>query len=63
VQLILLPFIIVGKVEAAAADKRSEETHKDAEAVLEEAIEIQKHLKAKVAVLERLIASAAGPDP
>jgi hypothetical protein len=57
-QLILLPIIIVGQnVQAAAADKRSEETYKDAEALLHEAIEIQKHLKAQDLVLERLVAS------
>ena len=60
-QLVLLPIIIVGQnVQAAAADKRAEDTYKDAEAVLHEAIEIQKHLKAQDAVLERLIASATG---
>ncbi len=59
-QLILLPIIIVGQnVQAAAADKRAEETYKDAEAVLHEAIEIQKHLQAQDAVLERLIAAAS----
>ena len=58
-QLILLPIIIVGQnVQAAAADKRAEDTYKDAEAVLHEAIEIQKHLHAQDAVLERLIAKA-----
>ena len=37
-QLVLLPVIIVGQnVQAAAADKRSEQTYKDAEAVLHEA--------------------------
>jgi len=57
-QLILLPIIIVGQnVQAAAADKRSEGTYKDAEAVLHEAIEIQKHLQAQDVVLERLIAA------
>ncbi len=62
-QLILLPIIIVGQnVQAAAADKRSEATYKDAEAVLHEAIEIQKHLRAQDIVLERLIA-AATRDP
>ena len=56
-QLVLLPIIIVGQnVQAAAADKRAEDTYKDAEAVLHEAIEIQKHLKAQDAVLEQLIA-------
>jgi len=47
-------------VQAAAADKRAEDTYKDAEAVLHEAIEIQKHLKAQDEVLGRLIAAAKG---
>ena len=47
-QLVLLPIIIVGQnIQAAAADKRSEDTYKDAEAVLKEAEEIQKHLLAQ----------------
>ena len=55
-QLVLLPIIIVGQnAQAAAADKRAEDTYKDAEAVLHEAIEIQKHLKAQDVILERLI--------
>lgn len=59
-QLVLLPIILVGQnVQAAAADKRAEDTYKDAEAVLHEAIEIQKHLRAQDEVLERLIAAAA----
>lgn len=58
-QLVLLPIIIVGQnAQAAAADKRAEDTYRDAEAVLHEAIEIQKHLKAQDAVLERLVAAA-----
>jgi hypothetical protein len=60
-QLALLPIIIVGQnVQAAAADRRAEDTYKDAEAVLHEAIEIQKHLEAQDIVLERLIAVATG---
>ncbi len=67
-QLVLLPIIIVGQnIQAAAADKRSEETYKDAEAVLKEAEEIQKHLLAQdqaiseiVARLEKLTAPPAG---
>ena len=66
-QLVLLPVIIVGQnIQASAADKRSEDTYKDAEAVLQEAEEIQKHLLAQdeaisdiVARLERLIAPPA----
>ena len=66
-QLVLLPVIIVGQnIQATAADKRSEDTYKDAEAVLQEAEEIQKHLLAQdqaisdiVARLERLTAPPA----
>jgi hypothetical protein len=44
-QLVLLPIIIVGQnIQARAADKRSESTYKDAEAVLHEAMQIQAHL-------------------
>src|ERR1035437_6480281 len=43
-QLVLLPIIIVGQnIQAAASDKRAGDTHKDPEAVLPEAVEIQKH--------------------
>ncbi|HEY7930856.1 MAG TPA: DUF1003 domain-containing protein [Acidimicrobiales bacterium] len=66
-QLVLLPVIIVGQnIQAAAADKRAEDTYKDAEAVLKEAEEIQKHLLAQdqaisdiVARLEKLTAPPA----
>ena len=45
-QLVLLSIIIVGQnIAAAASDARSENTYKDAEAILREAIEIQKHLQ------------------
>src|ERR1700738_2280133 len=47
-QLVLLPIIIVGQnIQAKAADKRAEETYEDAEAVLKESEEIQKHLLAQ----------------
>jgi hypothetical protein len=59
-QLVLLPVIIVGQnLQARAADRRSEQTYKDAEAVLHEAIEIQKHLLAQDKVLADLIAAKA----
>ena len=58
-QLILLPVIIVGQnLQAKASDKRAENTYKDAEAVLHEAIEIQNHLMAQDQVLTRLAARA-----
>ena len=67
-QLVLLPIIIVGQnIQAAAADKRSEETYKDAEAVLKESEEIQKHLLAQdeviTGILDRLEALTGSPPP
>lgn len=53
-QLVLLPIIIVGQnAQAAASDKRSEQTYKDAEAVLAEALKIQEHLAAQDKALEK----------
>jgi hypothetical protein len=55
-QLVLLPIIIVGQnIQANAADKRSEDTYKDAEAVLKEAEEIQKHLLAQDEVITSIM--------
>jgi hypothetical protein len=55
-QLVLLSIIMVGqKVEGAAADSRADDTYRDAEAILHEAIEIQKHLEAQDALLQKLI--------
>jgi hypothetical protein len=47
-QLVLLSIIIVGQnIAAASSDKRSEITYKDAEAILSEALEIQRHLQSQ----------------
>jgi hypothetical protein len=43
------------KVEGAAADTRGDDTYKDAEAILHDALEIQKHLKTQDALLQSLI--------
>ena len=54
-QLVLLSVIIVGQnIQAAASDKRAEATYKDADAVLHEALEIQRHLAAQDAILTKL---------
>jgi hypothetical protein len=59
-QLVLLPVIIVGQnLLARAADKRSEQTYKDAEAVLHEALQIQKHLLAQDETLAEIVAAKA----
>ncbi len=56
-QLVLLPIIIVGQnVQAAASDKRAEDTYKDADAVLHTALQIQEHLKAQDLAIETIAA-------
>jgi hypothetical protein len=58
-QLVLLSIIMVGQnVQSAAADKRSEDTYVDAEAVLHEAQQIQEHLAAQDMALEAIAAKA-----
>jgi hypothetical protein len=60
-QLVLLPIIIVGQnVQAAASDQRAEDTYKDAEAVLHEALQIQAHLQVQDEILQRLLAALPG---
>ncbi|HUO49751.1 MAG TPA: hypothetical protein VMU09_13050 [Acidimicrobiales bacterium] len=59
-QLVLLPIIIVGQnIQAQAADKRSEQTYNDAEAVLHEATQIQAHLAAQDQLLDDLVTKMA----
>jgi hypothetical protein len=61
-QLVLLPIIIVGQnIQAKAADKRAEETYKDAEAVLQEATKIQAHLAVQDAAISAILTRLAGP--
>jgi hypothetical protein len=63
-QLVLLSIIIVGqKVAGRAADKRAIATYKDAEAVLHEAVQIQRHLEAQDALLLKLTARFSDPTP
>jgi hypothetical protein len=63
-QLVLLPIIIVGQnIQAKAADKRAEETYKDAEAVLKESEEIQKHLLAQDAAISSILERLQGLIP
>jgi hypothetical protein len=55
-QLVLLSVIIVGQnIMAAAADKRSEATYNDADAVLHEAVKLQEHLLAQDSTLSELV--------
>jgi hypothetical protein len=59
-QLVLLPIIIVGQnVQSAAADKRSEQTYSDAEAILHECLQLQAHLQAQDKVLDDLVGRLA----
>ncbi|MBO0730315.1 MAG: DUF1003 domain-containing protein [Acidimicrobiaceae bacterium] len=55
-QLILLPIIIVGQnIQAKASDKRAEDTYNDADAVLHESEEIQRHLEAQDVEILRIL--------
>ncbi|MFM2321513.1 MAG: hypothetical protein RL612_660 [Actinomycetota bacterium] len=59
-QLVLLPIIIVGQnIQAAASDARAKATYDDATAILHEARQIQSHLLAQDAALEKLIKDLA----
>ena len=56
IQLVLLPIIIVGQnIQGKAADKRSEQTYSDAEAILSECLQLQAHLQAQDTVLDDVI--------
>jgi hypothetical protein len=56
IQLVLLPIIIVGQnIQGRASDKRSEQTYKDAEAILHECIQLQEHLLAQDKILDDVI--------
>jgi uncharacterized membrane protein len=68
VQLLLMFVILVGQqVLGAASDKRAVETYQDAEATLQECLELQRHLTAQDDVLDGLItrmeALAGGAAP
>ncbi len=55
IQLVLLPVILVGtNLLAKTSDKRADQTFADAEAILHECIEVQKHLAAQDEVLMKL---------
>jgi hypothetical protein len=57
IQLVLLPIIIVGQnIQGKASDKRSEQTYKDAEAILGECLQLQQHLQAQDTVLDDVVA-------
>lgn len=60
IQLVLLSIIIVGQnILAAASDKRAEATYQDADAVLHTAMQIQNHLGAQDAEIQRILATIA----
>jgi hypothetical protein len=63
-QLVLLPIIIVGQnVQAAAADARSLATYNDASAVLEEAKQIQAHLKVQDDAIRQILEALPASKP
>src|ERR1700674_3499885 len=58
-QLVLLSIIIGQNVLAAASDKRAEATFEDADAVLHTALQIQDHLVAQDAEIDKILATIA----
>ena len=63
-QLVLLSIIIVGQnVLGAAADMRAEATYQDADAVLRTSLEIQRHLEAQDAEIERILTEVGQLQP
>ncbi len=56
IQLVMLSVIMVGQnILGKAADRRSEMTYKDADAILHESIQIQEHLKAQDVAIDALL--------
>jgi hypothetical protein len=63
-QLVLLSIIIVGQnVLAEASDRRAEATYEDADALLHTSVQLQQHLAAQDAVLEKLMTQVAELRP
>ena len=63
-QLVLLPIIIVGQnIQARSADDRAKATYEDAVAVLEEAKQIQAHLAAQDAEIEKILGAVGRASP
>lgn len=63
-QLVLLSVIMVGQnIQAAAADKRSESTYLDAEAILHEVLQVHAHLEALDAAVKALSDRPSSPAP
>ncbi len=61
IQLVMLSVIMVGQgVLGRSSDKRAVQTYNDAEAVLHECLEIQRHLEEQDKVLDGFIAAAKG---
>ncbi|MGH7685457.1 MAG: hypothetical protein ACREN2_01355 [Candidatus Dormibacteria bacterium] len=64
-QLVLLPIIIVGQnLQSEASDRRAESTYKDAEAILNECVQLQAHLQAQDKLLDDIMSHFhAGQNP
>ena len=55
-QLVLLSIIMVGQnIQSETADRRSEQTYNDAEAILHECLELQRHLQAQDGALNQML--------
>jgi hypothetical protein len=56
IQLVMLSILMVGQnIQGRAADQRAADTYKDAEAILQECLQLQAHLQAQDKVLDDVV--------
>ncbi len=56
IQLVMLSILMVGQnIQGRAADQRATDTYQDAEAILQECLQLQAHLQAQDKVLDDLV--------
>jgi hypothetical protein len=62
-QLVLLSVILLGQnIQSVAADRRSEATYNDADAILHTALQIEEHLQAQDAEILKILTSLPAPQ-
>jgi hypothetical protein len=64
IQLVMLSILMVGQnIQGRAADQRAADTYKDAEAILQECLQLQAHLEAQDKVLDDVVQHLAKVSP
>lgn len=64
IQLVMLSILMVGQnIQGRAADQRAADTYKDAEAILQECLQLQAHLEAQDKILDDVVQHLAKVSP